>query len=133
MSSLSLFSAEKTPKTPYIFFDPQTGDFFIKGKSVPENVVSFYKPLMEWLDAYTKDPLERTVLNVQLDYFNTSSAKGLVDLFKKIESIETSGKGKVAINWHYDENDEDMMEAGDDFKSTVKIPVNLVPFVKEDE
>jgi hypothetical protein len=132
MSSLSLYSAEKTHKTPYIHFDPATGDFVISGKSVPENVVSFYKPLMSWLDDYGQSPHSRTVLNVQLDYFNTSSAKGLVDIFKKIELIQLNGKGEVQINWMYDENDEDMMEAGDDFKSTVKVPVNLVPFSKED-
>jgi hypothetical protein len=128
---LTPYTLEKTAKTPHISLDPESGKLLITGKSVPENVVGFYAPVMKWLDEYVQDPRGTTELNVQLDYFNTSSAKGLVDIFKRIEIIQVNGKGTVNINWLYDENDEDMMEAGEDFRSVVKIPINLVPFSKE--
>ena len=124
------FKEEQSPKTPHINFDPSTGVFELKGKSVPENSVIYYKPLFDWLDLYIQNPTKTTTLTVQLDYFNTSSAKCIVDLFKKVELISKNGKGEVIINWMYDEPDEDMLEAGEDYKSIIKIPFNLISFKK---
>lgn len=130
--SLSPFLSEKTVKTPFVSFDPISGNFEMRGKSIPENTISFYKPILDWLNEYAQNPAPKTTLTVQLDYFNTSTSKCLVDIFKKVEMVITNNKGEVVINWMYDENDEDMMEAGDDFKSTVKIPFSITSFVKED-
>ena len=124
------FTSEQTPKTPLINFDPATGVFELNGKSVPENSVIYYKPLFDWVDGYVQNPAKTTTLNIQLDYFNTSSAKCIVDLFRKIEQIGKNGKGEAVINWMYNEPDEDMLEAGEDYKSIIKIPFNLVVFNK---
>ncbi|HWY34459.1 MAG TPA: DUF1987 domain-containing protein, partial [Nitrosopumilaceae archaeon] len=107
-----------------------SGNMQMKGKSIPENSVIFYKPVFEWLDNYIQNPAPKTSLSIQLDYFNTSSSKCIVDIFKKLELISKNGKGEVIINWLYDENDDDMLEAGEDYKSLIKIPFNLVSFVK---
>jgi hypothetical protein len=125
------YISDQTNKTPYICFDNTTGVFEMKGKSIPENTLMFYKPFFEWIDAYITNPLPTTVLEIQLDYFNTSSSKIIVDLFKRLEQIKKSGKGEAIINWHYNENDEDMQEAGEDYKSIIKtIPFNLISFEK---
>ena len=86
--------------------------------------------MFNWLDNYIQNPFPQTILNIQLDYFNTSSAKCIVDLFKKLEQISKNGKGETTINWLYNEQDEDMLEAGEDYKSIIKIPFNLVSFIK---
>ncbi len=124
------YQADQTPSTPLIQLDPSTGEFRIMGKSIPENSVVFYKPVFEWMDNYCKAPAAKTSMHIQLDYFNTSSSKLIADLFKKIESISKSGKGEAVINWEYDENDEDMQEAGEDYKLIIKIPFNLVAVQK---
>ena len=124
------FTAEQSPKTPLINFDPSTGVFELRGKSVPENSVIYYKPLFDWVELYVQNPAKSTTFNVQLDYFNTSSAKCIVDIFKKMELISKNGKGEVLINWMYNEPDEDMLEAGEDYKSIIKIPFNLISFNK---
>lgn len=126
----SPFTAEQSPKTPFINFDPSEGNFELKGKSIPENSVLFYKSLFEWLDAYVQSPAPKTTLNIQLDYFNTSSSKCIVDLFKRLELISKNGKGEAIINWMHDEQDDDMLEAGEDYRSIIKIPFNLVKFTK---
>ena len=126
----SPYTAEQSAKTPLINFDPASGNFELKGKSIPENSVLFYKPLFEWLDAYVQSPAPKTVLNIQLDYFNTSSSKCIVDLFKKLELISKNGKGEASINWMHDEQDDDMLEAGEDYKSIIKIPFNITSFTK---
>lgn len=124
------FLSEQTPKTPSINFDPSSGQFNLSGKSIPENTVAFYKPVFDWMEKYMLSPAAKTVLNIQLDYFNTSSSKCIVDLFKKLELLDKSGKGSAEINWKYDEPDEDMLEAGEDYKSIIKIPFNLISFKK---
>ncbi len=112
-------------KTPHITFDAASGSLEIKGKSIPENSIEFYKPVYDWLDAYTSQPKDQTLLTVQLEYFNTSSSKCLLDLFRKLENIHNSGKGKVNVKWLYEEDDEDIMEAGDDYQTIVKLPFSI--------
>ena len=124
------FTAEQTAKTPFINFDTASGIFELKGKSIPENSATFYRPVYDWLDEYVQNPAPSTTLNIQLDYFNTSSSKCVVDLFKKLELIVKNAKGTAIINWLHNENDDDMLEAGEDYKSIIKIPFNIVSFVK---
>ena len=102
---------EGTPKTPSVKFDAEKGIIEIKGRSIPENSIEFYKPLVDWLEQYAKSPLELTQVNVQLEYFNTSSSKCILDVFKKLEAIHKA-KNQVVINWYYEEDDEDMLEVG---------------------
>ena len=82
---------EGTPKTPNIDFDHGKGSLLLKGRSIPENSIEFYKPLVDWLDAYSSSPKPKTVCDVQLEYFNTSSSKCLLDLFKKMELKKKKG------------------------------------------
>lgn len=124
------YKVEQSPKTPIINFDASSGNFELKGKSIPEHSVAYYKPMFEWLENYVQNPAPKTSLNVQLDYFNTMSSKCIIDLFKKIEQIPKTGKGEAEINWYYDDQDDDMLEAGEDYKSVIKIPFNLISFTK---
>jgi len=120
---------EGTPKTPSIKFDAKDGVFEIKGRSIPENSVEFYKPLNEWLDNYMQIPLDKTIVNIRLEYFNTSSSKCILDVFKRLEAIHRS-KHDVEINWFYEEDDEDMLEAGEDYDSIIKVPFKMIEIVE---
>ena len=71
---------EESIKTPSITFNPNTGVLEIKGKSIPENSLEFYKPIFEWLEVYSKTPAANTEVHVRMDYFNTSSSKCLLDI-----------------------------------------------------
>ena len=122
------FAAEQTPKTPFLNFNAEAGVLEMKGKSIPENSILFYKPVFDWLDNYMQNPAKATTLNIQFDYFNTSSAKILADLFKKLETFNNTGKSPVVVNWHYQVDDDDMLEAGEDYKSISKIPFNTISF-----
>jgi len=120
---------EGTPKTPSIKFDAKDGVFEIKGRSIPENSVEIYKQLNEWLDNYMQGPLDKTVVNIRLEYFNTSSSKCILDVFKRLEAIHRS-KHDVEINWFYEEDDEDMLEAGEDYDSIIKVPFKMIEIVE---
>ncbi len=119
---------EGTQKTPSIDFDPSKGALEIKGRSIPENSIEFYKPLVDWLETYSEKPATKTVVNVHLEYFNTSSSKCILDVFKKLESIHKSNND-VQINWYYEEDDEDMLEAGEDYESIIRVPFKMIEIV----
>jgi len=125
MESISI---EGTPKTPSVSFDANTGIIEIKGRSIPENSIEFYRPLVEWLEEYSKEPQKLTTVNIQLEYFNTSSSKCILDVFKKLEAIKKA-KNEVIINWYYEEDDEDMLEAGEDYESIIRIPFKMIEVV----
>lgn len=114
-----------TPKTPSVNFDSDSGVLQLKGRSIPENSIEFYKPLVEWLDDYAKRPQSKTAVNIQLEYFNTSSSKCLLDLFKKLEVMHKGGND-ILVKWYYEEDDEDMLEAGEDYQSIVNVPFKMI-------
>jgi hypothetical protein len=122
-------SIEGTAKTPTVKFDSAGGIFEIKGRSIPENSIEFYKPLVDWLDEYAKNPQPKTDVKIQLEYFNTSSSKCILDVFKKLEAIH-KGKSEVTVNWYYEEDDEDMLEAGEDYESIIRVPFKMIEIVE---
>ncbi|HRP53276.1 MAG TPA: DUF1987 domain-containing protein [Fluviicola sp.] len=115
---------EGSAKTPSIHFDSNSGKLELKGRSIPENSVEFYKPLNDWIDSYGRSPQAETVVDVKLEYFNTSSSKCILDLFKKLEGI--SSATNVKVNWYFEVDDEDMEEAGQDYQAIIGLPFNII-------
>jgi hypothetical protein len=124
------YKSEATSSTPLIDFILQEGTLDIKGRSIPENSFAFYHPLTEALTTYIKSPKERTTVNVELEYFNTSSAKCLLDFFKALEGYH--GKDtNVTIKWGYQDGDENILEAGKEYQSMLKMNFELVQLEEE--
>jgi hypothetical protein len=115
---------EGTAKTPFVKFE-ENGQLELKGRSIPENSIEFYEPMVSWLEEYATNPQEKTVLHVQLEYFNTSSSKCILDVFKKLEAIKKAGHD-VVIKWYYEEDDEDMLEAGEDYQTIISVPFEMI-------
>ncbi len=115
---------ESTHKTPRIILDPENGIFEISGRSIPEDSVGFYKPIFEWIEAYAQNPLPVTHVKFDLEYFNTSSSKNILEVLKRLEAIHTSGH-EVRVTWYYDEDDEDMEETGQDYQALLNLPIEL--------
>ncbi len=121
---------EGSPKTPTIEFSSGSGYLLIRGRSIPENSIEFYKPLIEVLESYNNNSQANTKVDIQLEYFNTSSSKCILDVFKKLEAIN-SGSSEVVINWYYEEDDEDMLEAGEDYQAIINIPFKMIEVEEE--
>lgn len=117
-----------TPKTPEILLDSERGILEFKGRSIPENAIEFYKPIIDWIDEYGKSPKDITSVKMHLEYFNTSSSKCILDVFKKLEDIKKA-MNDVVINWYYEEDDEDMLEAGEDYESIIRIPFKMIEVI----
>jgi len=124
----------ETTATPKVILDYTNNKFEIEGCSRPEDVRDFYLPIINWLDlfknniseehinAHKEDPM---VFNFKFDYFNSSSAKFILDILVLINQIHTTGIN-TKINWHYDENDEDMHEVGEELSEVVDLPFEYV-------
>lgn len=118
---------EPSDDTPRVILDKQKKLFEISGKSMPENVVRFYEPVLEWLIAYKKDPLEKTVFNFKFIYFNTASSKLILDILMLLEEIHIEGH-EVRIKWHSVEFDEDMEEAGETYAEMIGLEFEFHSF-----
>ncbi len=105
---------EPDEDTPLVNLNREEGVFEISGKSMPEDVVFFYQPVLDWMHQYAKDPLEKTVFDFKLIYFNTASSKLILDLLMILEEIREKGRN-VLVRWHSLVTDEDMQEAGEEY------------------
>lgn len=110
-----------TADTPEILFDKEKNIFQITGRSLPENAHDFYKPFVEWMKDYAKEPNDSSVFEINLDYFNSSSIKQLLMLFMAFESIKNIAGKKVKILWVYNEDDDLNKIKGREFESMLSI------------
>ena len=118
---MDIISIEETKKTPSIEFNLTDKKFEIKGRSMPEDATEFFEPILIWLNEYSGNPVDGIDLEVKLDYFNTTSSKMILEIFKIIE-----GTGKHKIKWYYHMDDEDMQDAGEDFQYIIGDKVELI-------
>ena len=104
-----------TERTPELDFDFENNLFAIQGESYPEDVSEFYGQVIEQLDEHLSGLDGAQVrFNFDLIYFNSSSAKILMGLFDTLDEVAGEGN-KVAINWFYEEDDDNMEELGEEF------------------
>ncbi len=125
MEVLNIKGGEEIPS---VYCDASKGLVEIKGKSIPEDPFrEIFKPVLAWMREYSKKSPAETIVNIQLEYFNTSSSKYLFDVFRILESIHHNiDDTTVNINWYYEEDDEDMLEAGQDYQAIIKVPFKMI-------
>ena|ERR1035437_804559 len=120
----NIFKLKGTEDTPEVLFNKETNEFSITGRSLPEDALVFYNPVMAWMKAYVKQPNSISELKIALDYFNSSSVKQILDLILLFEEIIKSGK-EAKVIWCYSEGDDLMEIKGLEFKSMLSIPFEL--------
>ncbi len=127
-----------TSTSPEINLSPEENLFLIRGISSPEDVRAIYYPVIDWLTKYIDSLLENKSakystdrplkMQVDLEYFNSSSAKFLFDIFLQLKRLITSDI-PVVVEWIYDEEDIDLKEAGADIAFLVEMEFSYVPKV----
>ncbi len=124
---MEVLNIKGSHETPEVIFDKDNAIFSITGKSLPEDVKEFYNPLIKWVEEYSESPNPETILKVKMDYFNTASSKMLLEIFEKFKDMLDAGH-KVSIDWYYQEDDEDMQDAGEDYADIVEVPFNFIKY-----
>ena len=118
---------DRTSYSPKVIFHPEKNIYEISGESRPPDVSGFYQQILDWLNDYSlylsKSRAESDTIEFNLDfeYFNSSSAKYILDFCKKIANMRIEGKN-VNIKWHYEADDTDMLEAGETMSRIARFP-----------
>jgi hypothetical protein len=113
-----------TKNTPEVILNPE-GIIRIIGRSIHENVTDFFEPIEDWVTEYIEVPAEVTCVDINLEYFNSASAKIFIHLLQKITFVSLKHK-KFIFNWYYEDGDEDILERGEYFSSVLDVPFNFI-------
>lgn len=125
-NQVGVLKLEATRNTPYVFFDPNKAVLEMKGRSSPQDSIAFYDKIFKLLDNMSPEAVSTFDVNLALEYFNTSSAKCIFDLFRRLEKDKKTAE-KVVINWFYEADDDDMYEVGEDYGSLTQLNFNILP------
>jgi len=119
MEDLYIIAKKKTPEIDF----KKNGFLKIKGKSYIENTKDFYDNIIEWLNDYIKEPAEKTVVNFELEYFNTSSQLWLFRMVETLKDLVNLNKD-VTFNWYYTE--KEIEEVGADLANLLNVEINFI-------
>ena len=127
---------EPARRTPAIRFSPDKNVFYIRGTSSPEDVRKLYYPVIEWMNKFIKEILDGGIktfnnenplkFQIDLNYFNSSSAKFLFDILTEFKKLPPAGV-PVIVEWIYDKEDNDMKDGGIDFSHLVEMEFTFIP------
>jgi hypothetical protein len=116
-----------TVSKPYVSLDPKTGIMEISGISRPEDIFKFFNPITNWLYEYANKPNSKTVLMLKLMYFNSGTAHVILKIINLMNTLYNNGY-KIEIHWYYAEDDEESLEAGEDYASLVDVPFTFIKY-----
>jgi hypothetical protein len=100
MNNLQIVAGQRTP---YVMLNYEKGELEFRGRSIPEDSVDFYTPVMDWLQEYSAQEKKPTTVKFYFEYINTSSSKCLLNIFECIENMHKNG-WNVNVFWYEDED-----------------------------
>ncbi len=126
------FSRDATARTPEIQLDSDAGTLVIKGESYPEDVSSFFASLSDAINAYFAASQQALNVAIKLTYFNSSSARALMELLDLLDDAAKDGRA-VSVDWFCDADDDITREFAQDISSDVAhITVTIADLAPED-
>ncbi len=124
MDNLTIAATERSPA---VEFDFAAGQLSLKGESYPEDASTVFGPIFAALEKYLEQADGQEIrFDFELIYFNSSSAKALMNMFQLMDKAAARGV-KIEVNWAYAHDDETMKEFGEDFSEDLEsVAFNLV-------
>lgn len=116
-----------TERSPEVSFDFAAGVLSLKGESYPEDASAVFGPIFTALERHFAEPAGKAArFDFELIYFNSSSAKALMNMFQLLDRAAGNG-AQVEVNWFFAADDETMKEFGEDFSEDLEhVTFNLV-------
>jgi hypothetical protein len=130
--SLAPLELQAGELTPYILLDAEKKVCMFKGRCIPENPNQYFLSILNWIEGLKNLKNDHLDIICKIQYFNTASAKYLLEIFKRLETVAIEGGNKITLNWYYETDDDDMKEAGEHFADLVKLPFNLTELSEEE-
>ena len=116
----------KTTSTPYVLVEEEKDYMKMEGRCFHENIVAYFKEINDWLDKYLKTDFVKFTFDNEINYFNSSTTKLIYNMLLKMDQI-VSDKNKIIVNWITTEDNEIMIECGEDFQEEMKrLEFNLI-------
>ena len=116
-----------TQRTPHTILNEPNGEIIFRGHSLPENTGDFYNPIKDWIKNYLETAPETTTLSFDLEYFNSSSFKLLLEIIDIISRLKIKGKN-LHTTWYYKEGDDDMFESGKQLEELLDIKFEFIVY-----
>jgi len=126
---------ESSELIPGVIFDPDNNNFEMTDSSRPEDVRDLFYPMIEWLKDFGEKILQGMdtqfskenplLFKVKMDYFNSSSAKFMYDIFEELKAIRENGL-PLEIQWYFEEEDDDMREAGEEMQDLIEMEFQFI-------
>jgi len=116
---------KKTKKTPLISLDLNENIFQIKGPSFSEDILSIYDPVIKWMNENLPQLDNELTCEFYFTVLNSASHKKVFQILIILNGFMDYGK-KIKVKWYYDEDDEDIMEMGEDLTELINLPFELV-------
>jgi hypothetical protein len=116
--SQDIFIREATVRTPRVELDPHAQTFQITGESYPEDINRFYDPVLEALNQYFKVSGRGLQCSINLHYFNSSSARQLMEILDHLDAEARQGR-QIEVEWCCVSDDDIMIEFAEDIASEV--------------
>ena len=110
---------EKTTSMPYVLLDEANHYMKMEGQCFHENIVLLFKEISDWLDVYLKTDFGLFTFDSDIEYMNSSTLKLLNNILIKMDG-HSAGKNKIIVNWITIENDDMMIECGEDFQEEME-------------
>lgn len=111
-------------------FDAENGLLEMKGASYPEDAIGFFEPIMQWIEQYIKEEKKPITLDIKLSYINSSSSKCFIDIFELLQEYYENN-GTIKVNWYYEEDDDEIKEAGEELFEDIEFDYELVEFTED--
>jgi hypothetical protein len=118
------YRLERTKSSPEVILDPG-GIVKLKGRSILENSAEFYEPVIDWINSYLENPAELTCVDIELEYFNSATAKFIITLIQRVALVSLTNK-KYKVNWYYEDGDEDILERGEYMAAVLETEFNYI-------
>ena len=115
---------EQTDSTPAVYLDKSTGKFEISGRSLPEEALAFYQPVLEWISTYINEPNKSTTFVFKMDYINSASIRALNDILTVLEKLFLKGH-EMNIELKFSFDDSELRDTGEEFSEIYKMPFKL--------
>ena len=114
-SSVEDLIISSSTATPYVRAEWQLGKLTMAGESYPDNAYDLFDQIISWLEKYLKKTSRSLDVELQLSYLNTSSVRGMVEIFDSLQNAFESGR-ELSVSWICDRNNVRSVEMGEEFK-----------------
>ena len=120
MNSINIAATDDTPS---VNFNATDSSLKISGRSMPEDAISFYTPIIQWLEECQTKGFCLSQIDFHFEFLSTSSTKQVMKVFQVVDRINIASE--VKVNWLYDVNDTNMKRTGELLLKLVQFKISF--------